>query len=447
MPRLPRIHIEGSLYYVTCQSHHSNELFKNKQDYNKYFNLLTTCKDKYQFKIFSYCFFPNKVHLLLGINPESSISEFMFNLNSSYTKYYNSRHGKKGPVLSGRFKSKWIEKETYLLPLTRYIHLISISKDCAYTSYPAFLEKSSPIPIKDEIREIISCLPSNTDYKDYVEKVTRRELKDIEQKLARNRFLGSKEFEQKVKTTLKAYKENKDNKVTAEEVEPVRSDVTSGAGGVVLQKRIPKNLLWGSVGVTVLFLIFTGYFYSRQLLWKEELEITQEEFYKKLTKFEQAQAHPVDSININGVQPNLPATVSMAGVQTKEKPTTFQYVLLEKEKKNVPDPLEGVVWEVKLGPISPEVLQGSQTDILKFKEGRFVSNILTKEGFDPSNYSVRYKDKGTIIWETMQSGHGGAIASWQGKWNGKVMKGILSQKFPGKEAKTFSFIGYMKTST
>ncbi len=424
MPRLPRIHVEGSLYYITCQSHHSNELFKDSKDYNKYFNLLVTSKNKHQFKLFSYCLSSDKVYLLIGINPEGSISEVMFNLNSFYTKYYNSRYGKKGPVLAGRFKSKWIEKGTYLLPLTRYIHRISINKDCVYTSYPAFLGKSSPIPITDEIREIISCLPSNTGYKDYVEKATRRELKDLEQKLARNRFLGAKEFEQKVKTTLKAYKENKKNKVTAEKVE------------VVLQKHIPKNLLWGSITVTTLLLLLVGYFYSRQLLWKEEFKVAKEEFEQKLTKLEQAQ-----------VQPNLPATVSMAGVQAKEKPSTLGHVLLGKEKRNISDPLEGVVWEVKLGPISSEVSQEPQIDILKFKEGRFISNILTKEGFGPSNYSLMHKEKGVIIWETMQSGDGGAIASWRGKWNGEVMRGVLSQKFPGKEAKTFSFIGYMKTST
>lgn len=96
MPRLPRIHIEGSLYYVTCQSHHSNELFEDSQDYNKYLDLLTIYKNKYQFKLFSYSLLSNKVYLLVGIESESSISEIMFNLNSSYTKYYNTRHGKKG---------------------------------------------------------------------------------------------------------------------------------------------------------------------------------------------------------------------------------------------------------------------------------------------------------------------------------------------------------------
>ncbi len=460
--------MEGSLYYVTCQSHHSNELFKDGQDYDKYLGLLANFKNKYHFKLFSYCLLSDKVYLLIGINSESSISEVMFNLNSSYTKYYNSRHGKKGPVLAGRFKSKWVEKKTELLPLTRYIHLVYKEKDHLYSSYSAFLGKPvngmPNIPIADEIQETISCLPANTDYKTYVEKVDSKELKDLEQKLARNRFLGSKEFEQKVKTTLKAYKENKKNKVTAEKVEPAIETPPAAkragvAGGVVLQKsptlssrrlgeHIPKNLprrparqrlaggfekyqrglLWGSVAVTTLLLLLVGYFYSRQLLWKEEFKVAQEEFEQKLTKLEQAQ-----------VQPFLPNLVGQAKGKLENLP-------LEKKVENITNPLEGIVLEIKLGPISSEVSQEAQIDILKFKEGRFVSNILTQEGFGPSNYSLMYKEKGVIVWETMQSGDRGAIASWHGKWDGEVMKGILSQKFPGEEAKTFSFVGYLKTS-
>ena len=86
MPRLPRIHIQGSLYYITCQGHPANELFKDKQDYNKYLNLLATYKRKYHFKLYSYCLLSNNVYLLIDIGFKSSISEVMFNLNSSYTK-------------------------------------------------------------------------------------------------------------------------------------------------------------------------------------------------------------------------------------------------------------------------------------------------------------------------------------------------------------------------
>ncbi|MDD5454118.1 MAG: transposase [Candidatus Ratteibacteria bacterium] len=442
MARLPRIQVEGSLYYVTCRSHHSNELFKDGQDYDKYLDLLANYKNKYHFKLFSYCLLSDKVYLLIGINSESSISEIMFNLNSSYTKYYNARQGKKGAVLEGRFKSKWIEKITYLLPLTRYIHLIS-NKNSTYVSYSAFLGASSPIPMADEIQEVLSYLQQGVDYKTYVEKVDLKELKDLEQKLERNRILGSKEFEYRVKTAFKAYKENREKKITAEKV--------------VFQKHIPKNLprrfekyqrglLWGSVAVSMLLLLLAGYFYSRQLFWKEEFE-------QKLVELNKPQVHPVDnisgvqpadSIDINGVQPNV--SVSPARPPTNGLRAGFAAGGISMVE-NITHPLEGIVLEIKLEPISSEVSQNPQRDTLKFKEGKVVSNVLTKEGFGPSNYSLTYKEKGVVVWETMQSGLGGAVASWHGKWNGEVMKGVLSQKFPGEEAKTFSFIGYLKTST
>lgn len=40
-----------------------------------------------------------------------------------YTQRFNRRHKTDGPPFRGRFKSKLIKKEAYLLELVRYIHL------------------------------------------------------------------------------------------------------------------------------------------------------------------------------------------------------------------------------------------------------------------------------------------------------------------------------------
>ena len=64
----------------------------------------------------------NHFDLLLE-TPKGNLSQFMQSLNTAYTIYYNRRHRRHGHVLDGRFKAKLVDKDEYLLKLSRYIHL------------------------------------------------------------------------------------------------------------------------------------------------------------------------------------------------------------------------------------------------------------------------------------------------------------------------------------
>ncbi len=47
----------------------------------------------------------------------------MRHFNITYTSYYNRRHKRVGHLYQGRYKSILVDKDTYLLVLSRYIHL------------------------------------------------------------------------------------------------------------------------------------------------------------------------------------------------------------------------------------------------------------------------------------------------------------------------------------
>jgi putative transposase len=55
--------------------------------------------------------------------PKANLSEFMRHLNVSYTAYYNRRHDRVGHLFQGRFKAIVVEADSYLLELSRYVHL------------------------------------------------------------------------------------------------------------------------------------------------------------------------------------------------------------------------------------------------------------------------------------------------------------------------------------
>lgn len=124
MPREPRIYIENVLYFVTAKGDEDRHLFNDHQDFAEYLRSLSKYKKEYGFKLFAYTLLPKSLYLLIELKNNVKISQIMHDLNSRYTKAYNNHYGKKGHLFQSRFKSVLIEKEDYLMRISRYIHLL-----------------------------------------------------------------------------------------------------------------------------------------------------------------------------------------------------------------------------------------------------------------------------------------------------------------------------------
>jgi len=74
-------------------------------------------------EIIAYCIMPTHIHFILEQITDKGISIFLNNTLNSYTRYFNLRHKRKGPLWETRSKHILIERDDYLLHLTRYIHL------------------------------------------------------------------------------------------------------------------------------------------------------------------------------------------------------------------------------------------------------------------------------------------------------------------------------------
>lgn len=65
----------------------------------------------------------NHFHLLFYQTERNSLTKLMHGILIAYATYYNRRHGRTGPLFESRFKSSLVDKENYLLHVSRYIHL------------------------------------------------------------------------------------------------------------------------------------------------------------------------------------------------------------------------------------------------------------------------------------------------------------------------------------
>ena len=100
----------------TIGSLYENSFRKNKGD------LLGSSASKLV-DIVAYCLNPNHFHLILKQNSDKGIEKFMHKLGTSYTKYFNNKNKRTGSLLQGRFKSKHIDNNEYLLYLSAYVNL------------------------------------------------------------------------------------------------------------------------------------------------------------------------------------------------------------------------------------------------------------------------------------------------------------------------------------
>lgn len=84
--------------------------------------------------ILAFCFMPNHFHLLLRQVNSGGISKFLAKFTNSYTKYFNTRHERVGPLFQGLFKAVQIETDEQLLQVTRYIHLNPVKANLTHIS-------------------------------------------------------------------------------------------------------------------------------------------------------------------------------------------------------------------------------------------------------------------------------------------------------------------------
>lgn len=73
--------------------------------------------------ILAYCLMPTHMHLILHQLKNGGISWFINLILKSYSKHFNLKHNRKGPLWEGRFKNVLVKTDEQLLHLSRYIHL------------------------------------------------------------------------------------------------------------------------------------------------------------------------------------------------------------------------------------------------------------------------------------------------------------------------------------
>ncbi len=148
-------------------------------------------------------------------SPKGNLSQFMRHFNIGYTGAFNRRHRRVGHLYQGRFKAILVEKDSYLLELSRYVHLnpirisphrrreyreqVKVLERYAWSSLGGYLSlgKKQPWVTYDEVLGYVG--GSRRKYGEFVEEGIRRGYDTPWEELKGQVVLGNEGFLERVK--------------------------------------------------------------------------------------------------------------------------------------------------------------------------------------------------------------------------------------------------------
>ena len=131
-------------------------------------------------ELLAYCLMSNHFHLLIRQTDQKLIERFMRSLATRYSMYFNKKYDRIGKLFQGHYKAVLITEDTYLLHLSRYIHLNPLEYTNnlieAYSSYADYLELRKTAWVKSNLilnyfnQKLAPEFKKFNSYKDFVEK-------------------------------------------------------------------------------------------------------------------------------------------------------------------------------------------------------------------------------------------------------------------------------------
>jgi putative transposase len=122
MGRKPRIWFEEATYHITNRGNSRQDIFLDPADRIIFLDKLEELGIDDGLKIHAYCLMSNHYHLVIETS-DRHIGDTMRTINTFYSKYYHKKYDTSGHLFQDRYRSVLVEKDAYLLEVSRYVHL------------------------------------------------------------------------------------------------------------------------------------------------------------------------------------------------------------------------------------------------------------------------------------------------------------------------------------
>lgn len=133
-----KFYASDAFYHVYNRGVEKRRIFQDEEDYAVYLNLFKRYLSNHpvfdrsgreyehlkdRIELLCFCLMPNHYHLIIYVHDETAMTRLLQGVNTSYTAYFNKKYKRVGPLFQDRYKASNIFSDSYLLHISRYIHL------------------------------------------------------------------------------------------------------------------------------------------------------------------------------------------------------------------------------------------------------------------------------------------------------------------------------------
>jgi REP element-mobilizing transposase RayT len=136
-------------------------------------------------ELLAYCLMSNHFHLLVYQEDVPYLEKFMRSLMTSYSRYFNLKYHRSGPLFESRYKAARIDNDTYLQHITRYIHLNPrLWERYRYSSLRYYRDGHEPVWLCP--KPVLAVFETRQDYMNFVSdyEAMREMLSELKHQLA-----------------------------------------------------------------------------------------------------------------------------------------------------------------------------------------------------------------------------------------------------------------------
>src|SRR3990167_7017632 len=148
-------YVAESYYHIYNRGVDAQVVFRDEQDFRVFLALLKrylgadegknsagNIYPSYREKVelLAFCLMPSHFHLFIFQHAEDGMKLLLKSLCVAYGMYFNRKYKRRGPVFEQRYKAVRITDDSYLLHISRYLHLNPKNpKTWEWSSYPYYL--------------------------------------------------------------------------------------------------------------------------------------------------------------------------------------------------------------------------------------------------------------------------------------------------------------------
>ena len=155
------------VYHVLNRGNARQALFHEAADYQHFVRLLVKYGAKHNIQFYHWALMENHYHLCLELSIPGALSSIMAGIQRAYVHYHHRKYQSAGFLFQGRFKSKPIQKERYLLACGRYIEqnplkagVVDRAESYCYSSGPFYvIGAEDGLTTPDPFYETFGCTP------------------------------------------------------------------------------------------------------------------------------------------------------------------------------------------------------------------------------------------------------------------------------------------------